>query len=134
MKKVLMAAIMGASGLLVAAPDAQAQECRIRPSRTSSYSVRWDTRPSHTVGRSVIHSYHRQTSPVYRPVTRLHRAPRTYDHRHCGHCVPVQRRHWVNTTRYEKVFAGFDFCGRPIYRTIAIPCGYWKTTTVYVCR
>ena len=134
MKKVLMAAIMGVSGLLVAAPDAQAQECRIRPSRTSSVYVQRNYRPSYSYGRTVTRSYHRPTSSVYRPDTLVHRAPRTYDHRHCGHCEPVQRRHWVSTTRYERVFSGFDFCGRPIYRTVAIPCGYWKTTTVYVCR
>ena len=133
MKKVLMTALMGAGGLLVAAADARAQECRIRPSRAPSYSVGRGYRPSHTYGRPV-HSYPRSTFSVYRPDHRVHHAPRTYDHRHCGRCVPVQRRHWVNTTRYEKVFAGFDFCGRPIYRTIAIPCGTWQTTTVYVCR
>ena len=81
MKKVLMAAIMGASGLLVAAPDAQAQECRIRPSRTSSVYVQRNYRPSYTYGRTVTRSYTRPTSSVYRPVTHAHRAPRTYDHR-----------------------------------------------------
>ena len=131
MKKILMAAMMGAGGLLVAAPNALAQECGIRPTRTSSYTTSRTYRPTYTTSRTYRVPYFHRTASTHRS---HHRTTRTYDHRHCNHCVAVQKRYWASTTRYERVFAGYDHCGRAIYRTVSIPCGSWKTKTVYYCR
>ena len=44
------------------------------------------------------------------------------------HHAPRVQRYWV-PARTESVFAGYDHCGKPIYRTVCVP-GYWATRPV----
>lgn len=39
--------------------------------------------------------------------------------------APRMERYWV-APRYETVFAGYDHCGRPTYRTVCVSAGYWS--------
>src|SRR6185503_9245660 len=42
------------------------------------------------------------------------------------HREPRVERVWV-PARYESRFAGYDHCGKPIYRSICVCEGYWTT-------
>ena len=44
------------------------------------------------------------------------------------HEAPRLERYWV-PARTESVFAGYDHCGKPIYRTVCVP-GYWATRPI----
>jgi hypothetical protein len=48
-----------------------------------------------------------------------------------GHREPATRieTYWV-APRYETVFAGYDRCGKPMYRTVCNSEGYWATRPV----
>ena len=89
MKKILMAAMMGAGGLLVTAPNALAQECRIRPTRTPSYTnsrhYSSNYRPTYTTSRTV-------RPPYFRRVTLLPHPPPSPSA--CAPFRPVRSRRW----------------------------------------
>jgi len=42
-------------------------------------------------------------------------------------------RFWVGPV-FESRVAGFDLCGRPVWRQFLVREGYWATRTVEVCR
>ena len=43
--------------------------------------------------------------------------------------VPVYQQVWV-PARFETVFRGYDFCGRPIYRTVCVRAGHYESVFV----
>lgn len=50
-----------------------------------------------------------------------------HDRREVRHRRPVAPRiewTWV-APRYQTVFAGYDHCGRPTYRTVCVSAGTW---------
>ncbi len=54
--------------------------------------------------------------------------------RHVHVRIPVYRQVWVPPV-HERVIVARDVCGRPIYRTIEIRCGYHDTVMVgYRCN
>lgn len=107
MRKMLMAALLGGAGLFAFAPDARAQGFELRINRGSA-----------------------RCRPAPRARFTLHFGRARHVHR----CVPVTRRVWVPATRTERVFVGYDHCGTPVFRTIAVPCGRYETRTTYSCR
>ncbi len=42
---------------------------------------------------------------------------------------PCYERVWVPPV-HESVFAGYDRCGRPIYRRVEVRCGYYRSVLV----
>ena len=46
----------------------------------------------------------------------------SFFHRHRTHTERV----WV-PAKYESRFAGYDHCGKPIYRSVCVCEGYWTT-------
>ncbi len=51
-------------------------------------------------------------------------------HHHCWRVVCEQE--WV-APLYQTCFAGYDACGRPIYRQMLARAGYWQTVRYQVC-
>ena len=126
MKRVLILALAGAGGLLLGVPDADAQDCNRNARRVRSRSTITHGYRSYDRGFQVQFETPR-FSMSYR------HAPRYYGSRHCGGCRTVNERVWVNQPRYQQVFAGYDFCGRPVYRRACVSRGHWTTRTRYVC-
>jgi len=101
MNPFLTAAILGMTGLAGAA-GAEAQDLR---------NYRHDRHD-----RRVESRHHPRND---------HRYNRWRERRHAPPAPRVER-YWV-PARYATVFAGYDHCGRPIYRTVCVSAGYWAT-------
>src|SRR5690349_14548916 len=101
MKTFLTAAILGLTGLAGAA-GADAQDVRKYRNDRDDHKIE-----RRHPGRE--HRFNRGDFRRHREATRL-------------------ERYWV-PERTESVFAGYDHCGKPIYRTVCVP-GHWETRTV----
>jgi hypothetical protein len=117
MKRIVCLLTLIAGSMLVGAPAANAGD---------HFRVGFD------VGLGFGHRSHFHAgfhSPRYHP-------HRTFGHVSYGHnCVkvPIYGQVWV-PPRYENVFSGYDHCGRPIYRTVCVSQGYYRTAvTGYRC-
>lgn len=129
MMRLMTLAILGAGGLLLGVPDADAQQCYRSTRRVRSYGQeRYGYGYGHRYGSGFrVQLGYPGASFSYR------RAPRHYSSRHCGRCRPIGERVWVNQPRYQNVFVGYDLCGRPVTRTVCVSSGHWATRTRYVC-
>ncbi len=48
---------------------------------------------------------------------------------HVHQYTPVYDRVWVQA-QYDEVFVGYDHCGRPIYRTVCVRAGHYRSVLV----
>ncbi len=55
--------------------------------------------------------------------------PRYHEPIHVHQYAPVYDRVWV-PAQYENVFTGYDHWGRPIFRTICVRAGYYRSVLV----
>jgi len=104
---ILLAAL---GGLFLAAPEAQARD-------------RWNVQFGvGNGGFGVSGGFGRYPRRHFAPV---YVAPPVHVHTR----VPIYHWVWV-PVRYDTVFAGYDFCGRPIYRTVCVSAGHYESTIV----
>ena len=64
---------------------------------------------------------------------RWRRYQRRHHHRHVHVRTPIYQKVWCEPA-YREVFAGYDECGNPIYRSVCVSAGYYKSVCVgYHC-
>ena len=98
-----------AAGLVLLAPQVRADG----PSWGVSFGVGFG---GAGFGGFVGHGHRVHAHRPFRPAVIVAPPPRQ---------IPIYSTVWV-PARYEQVFAGYDRCGRPVYRTVCVGVGHYE--------